>query len=100
MQALLASDVIYLQRTIPELHAAYDKQGIEERFPTDRFLPDLGWLDPDTVETRLEPDLGRRRRRPPRRGCTAPGIQGVTVQPSGTELTEQRREPGARGRPA
>ena len=55
MQALLASDVIYLQRAIPELTAAYDKQGIDERFPTDRFLPDLGWLDPDTVETRLEP---------------------------------------------
>ena len=53
MQALLASDVIYLQRTIPELTLPMTKQGIEERFPTDRFLPDLGWLDPDTVETRL-----------------------------------------------
>ena len=53
MQALLASDVIYLQRTVPGLLSAYKEQGIEETFPTDRFLPDLGWLDPDTVQTRL-----------------------------------------------
>jgi hypothetical protein len=79
--------VIYLQRTIPELTAAYDKQGIEQRFPTDRFLPDLGWLDPDTVETRLGRISGGSDQ------ATAPGLhgtglQGVAVQPSGTELTD------------
>ena len=45
--------------------------GIEERFPTDRFLPDLGWLDPDTVETRLS-------RIPARRSEAAtPGLHGT-----------------------
>jgi hypothetical protein len=87
MQALLGSDVIYLQRTIPELTAAYDEQGIEERFPTDRFLPDLGWLDPDTVETRLSRISGGAGEAATP-GLHGTGIQSVTVQPSGTELTE------------
>ena len=54
MQALLASDVIYSQRAIPALTSAFSERGIEERFPNERFLPDLGWLDPDTVQSRLE----------------------------------------------
>jgi hypothetical protein len=88
MQALLASDVIYLQRTIPELNAAYDEQGIEERFPTDRFLPDLGWLDPDTVETRLSRISGGADQAASP-GLHGTGVAGVTVQPSGTELTDR-----------
>jgi hypothetical protein len=86
MQALLASDVIYLQRTIPELTDAYRKQGIEERFPTDRFLPDLGWLDPDTVETRLGRIGGTSQSATP--GLHGTGIQSVAVKPSGTDLTD------------
>ena len=87
MQALLASDVIYLQRTVPRLLSAYDERGLEERFPTDRFLPDLGWLDPDTVQTRLSRISGEGSR------ATAPGLHGtgiqtVTVEPAGVELTE------------
>jgi CARDB len=86
MQALLASDVIYLQRTIPELTAAYDEQGVEERFPTERFLPNLGWLDPATVETRLGRISGGDQAATP--GLHGTGIQTVAVQPSGTELTD------------
>jgi hypothetical protein len=87
MQALLASDVIYLQRTIPELNAAYEDQGMEERFPTDRFLPDLGWLDPDTVETRLSRISGGASEAATP-GLHGTGVQSVTAQPAGTELTE------------
>lgn len=87
MQALLASDVIYLQRTIPELNSAYDKQGIDEQFPSDRFLPDLGWLDPDTVENRLgRVSGGSDQAATP--GLHGTGLQSATVQPSGTELTD------------
>jgi len=87
MQALLGSDVIYLQRTVPELQSAYDEQGVEERFPADRFLPDLGWLDPDTVETRLgRISGGADEAATP--GLHGTGLQAVTVQPSGTELAE------------
>ena len=87
MQAFLTSDVIYLQRTLPGLNAAYDKQGIEERFPADRFLPDLGWLDPDTVETRLGRVAGGSNQAATP-GLHGTGLQSATVQPSGTELTD------------
>ena len=87
MQAFLASDVIYLQRTIPELTNAYDEQGLDQRFPTDRFLPDLGWLDPDTVETRLgRISGGSDQAAAP--GLHGTGLQAATAQPSGTELTD------------
>jgi hypothetical protein len=87
MQALLASDVIYLQRAIPALTSAFNKRKITEKFPTDRFLPDLGWLDKDTVQTRLEKLTGSGAE------TTTPGLhgtslEGVTVQPSGTALTD------------
>ena len=88
MQALLASDVIYLQRTVPRLLSAYDERGIEERFPTDRFLPDLGWLDPDTVQTRLSRIGGEDSRTATPGGLRGTGIQSVTVRPADVELTE------------
>jgi hypothetical protein len=87
MQALLASDVLYLQRTLPSLKSAYDDRSIEERFPTDRFLPDLGWLDPDTVSTRLS-RIGGESSKAAAPGLLGTGIQGVTVQPAGVELNE------------
>jgi hypothetical protein len=88
MQALLASDVIYLQRVLPELREAYDERGLDERFPTSRFLPDLGWLDPDTVETRLgKISGGGEQAATP--GLHGTGLQGVTAQPAGTVLSEQ-----------
>ena len=95
MQALLASDVIYLQRTIPELTSAYDEQGIEERFPTDRFLPDLGWLDPDTVETRLSRISGGSSQAATP-GLHGTGIQGVTVAARRRRAHRERRQPRAR----
>jgi hypothetical protein len=88
MQALLASDVIYLQRVLPELRDAYNDRDMTERFPTSRFLPDLGWLDPDTVESRLGriSGSGEQAATP---GLHGTGLQSVTVQPAGTVLSEQ-----------
>ncbi len=99
MQALLSSDVIYLQRTIPGLTSAYDKRGIEERFPTDRFLPDLGWLDPDTVQTRLSRISGESSQATPG-GLHGTGVTGVTVEPAGVALNESgvNRVPTGSGR--
>ena len=87
MQALLASDVIYLQRVIPELNEAYDKQGVDETFPTPRFLNDLGWLDRATVDERLSNVAGGEQKAATP-GLHGTGLQGVAAQPSGTELTE------------
>jgi CARDB protein len=87
MQALLASDVIYLQRTIPALNSAYEKRKISETFPVVRFLPDLGWLDPTTVEERLS-RLAGNAGKAATPGPHGTGLQGVTAQPSGTALNE------------
>ena len=86
MQALLASDVIYSQRAIPALTSAFSERGIEERFPNERFLPDLGWLDPETVRTRLDQLGGAAEPTTP--GLHGTSLEGVTVQPAGTALTD------------
>lgn len=87
MQALLASDVIYSQRAIPALTSAFNKRSIDEKFPNVRFMPDLGWLDPDTVQTRLE-KLGGGAAQTATPGLHGTSLEGVTVQPTGTVLTD------------
>jgi hypothetical protein len=85
MEALLASDVIYSQRAIPALTAAYSKRGISERFPNVRFMPDLGWLDPTTAGQRLGSISGAGKAATP--GLHGTSLESVTAQPSGTTLT-------------
>jgi hypothetical protein len=86
MQAFLASDVIYSQRALPELQEEFQRRDINERFPKSEFLPDLGWLDPDTVESRLSKIANPQEAATP--GIHGTGLQGVTTKPSGTALTE------------
>ena len=86
MQAFLASDVIYSQRAIPELQAEFADRDISERFPSSRSLPDLGWLDPDTVESRLGKVGGAEKAATP--GIHGTGLESVTAKPAGTALTE------------
>jgi hypothetical protein len=54
MEVLLASDVVYAQRVVPLIQQALNDNGIHDQ-PTSpsRFIDDLGWLDPNTVGTRL-----------------------------------------------
>src|SRR5690348_16301355 len=84
MQALLASDVFYSQRGIPALTAAYSKRGITERYPDNRFMPDLGWLDPTTVGQRLGGLSSGAKTATP--GLHGTSLESVTAQPSGTAL--------------
>jgi hypothetical protein len=86
MQALLASDVVYSQRAIPALTSAFSKRSIDEKFPNPQFLPDLGWLDKDTVGTRLAKLSGTSQTATP--GLHGDSLDGVTAQPSGTALTD------------
>jgi hypothetical protein len=86
MQAFLASDVIYSQRAIPALRTAYADRDLEERFPTSQSLPDLGWLEPQTIETRLSRIGSADRSATP--GIHGTGLQGVTTKPAGTALSE------------
>jgi hypothetical protein len=86
MQAFLASDVIYSQRAIPELERQFRKRNVSERFRSSQSLPDLGWLDPTTVDERLSKIGGTAKSATP--GVHGTGLQGVTSKPSGTPLSE------------
>jgi hypothetical protein len=89
MQSFLASDVIYSQRVIPYIKQTLDDNDIGgQEIATSNFLPNLGWLSPDSVASRLNARLGGRGAT----GAPAPGthghgltsvaIGGVTLQPS------------------
>jgi hypothetical protein len=86
MQALLASDVIYSQRALPELQQEFADRELDERFRRSEFLPNLGWLDPDTVESRLGNISSQETAATP--GLHGTGLQSVSTKPSGTTLTE------------
>jgi hypothetical protein len=54
MEMLSASDVIYSQRVAPLIQQALAADGIHGQSTAGtQFLPNLGWLDPSTVEERL-----------------------------------------------
>ena len=86
MQAFLASDVIYSQRAVPELQRQFNKRGIGEPFDSSTFLPDLGWLDPTTVDSRLA-KIGNLSKSATA-GVHGTGLQSVAAKPSGTTLTQ------------
>jgi hypothetical protein len=87
MQAFLASDVIYSQRALPALQTQYADRNLDERFRRSEFLPNLGWLDPDTVETRLG-DISQGSSKTATPGLHGTGLVSVTSKPSGTELSQ------------
>ena len=53
MELFLASDVVYLQRVVPLIQQTLSGDGIHESTPATRFLPNLGWLETNTVVERL-----------------------------------------------
>jgi hypothetical protein len=53
MEAFLASDVVYSQRVAPLIQQTLSSNGIHESTAASRFLPNLGWLEPNTVVARL-----------------------------------------------
>jgi hypothetical protein len=56
MQQFLASDVVYSQRVKPLIEDALkDKDINDQQVPASKFLPSIGWLDPDQVSTKLNP---------------------------------------------
>jgi hypothetical protein len=86
MQAFLASDVIYSQKAIPELERQFRKRGVSARFRSSHSLPDLGWLDPTTVDQRLSNISGTQKAATP--GIHGTGLQAVSSKPSGTQLSK------------
>jgi hypothetical protein len=54
MEIFLASDVIYSQRVAPLIQQELAAAGIHElTTPPSHFLPNIGWLEPSTVLTRV-----------------------------------------------
>jgi hypothetical protein len=54
MEIFLASDVVYSQRVAPLIAQTLATDGIHEQTPaSSHFLPNLGWLDPNTLLSRL-----------------------------------------------
>jgi hypothetical protein len=88
MQAFLASDVIYAQRVKPLIAQALSDKGITGQPSTDsRFLPNLGWLDPDQVANRINPEASSSSSTGT--GTPKPGTHGhglVSVGVAGTAL--------------
>lgn len=91
MQQFLSSDVVYDTRVIPFIQQALEERRITGQDLADsQFLPNLGWLDPDTVGDRLGAGSGGGGAR----GEPAPGLHGhglvstqvgdVTLQPGET----------------
>lgn len=87
MQALLASDVLYLQRFVPRAREQLEDRGLtgEVSIPTTRFLNSSDWLSPDTVrDSLLQVEGGDE----VAAGVHGVGLSTVTVEPSGEELSE------------
>ena len=88
MQLFLASDVVYSQRVLPNLTHPLKKEGLLDQVevPKSHFIPDLQWIRPSVVVSRLG-GLGAGG------GPVAPGLHGtsligVTAKPGGQSLAE------------
>ena len=92
MQQFLASDVIYDARVIPFVQEALDEREVGgQRLADSQFLPNLGWLAPDTVAERLEVSAGGGGSTADR-GEPAPGLHGHGVV--SVAVGDQTLEPG------
>jgi hypothetical protein len=103
MQVLLASDVAWQTRVVPFVKSGLDKAGVGgQRIGSSQFLPDLSWLQPQTIATVLDQTLssGSSGGGQP----TGPGLHGTgidsttygdtTLQPGTTNrLTFQPNQP-------
>lgn len=85
METLLASDVIYRSMAKPEIEAVLAREQIEgAQVPPSVFLPDIDWLERNTVEDALSQVSGAV-------GTATPGVHGLgllSVAANGIALDE------------
>jgi len=88
MEIFLASDVIYSQRVAPLIQESLRSNGIDAPTQSSRFLPNLGWLEPATVEARLggKSTTGTE-------GAVAPGTHGSALIGTAVGTTTLEPEP-------
>lgn len=74
MQLFLTSDVVYSQRVVPALESPLRDQQLtaEVEVPRSRFLPDIEWLRPATVATRIAGARGGGK-------AATPGLHGMAL---------------------
>lgn len=92
-----ASDVIYSQRFLPKLLGTIKDEDLEQDVPvpdslrdlaTISFLPNVTWLNPSTISSKLGSIGTSSGGGPAAPGLHGTGLGSVTVKPSGTALTE------------
>jgi hypothetical protein len=105
MQAFLASDVVYSQRVAPLIQQTLSDNGIGgQTIATSKFLPNIGWLDPAQVGSRLNPGAGAGTSSSSN-GAVKPGTHGhglITVKAGGVTLvpgTQVNRVPATAPQP-
>jgi hypothetical protein len=80
MQKLLASDVIYSQRVAPLIKQQLDDNDITgQTIAGSKFLPNLGWLNPDTVAARIGGTASSGTKTPTTPGPHGHGLVSVAV---------------------
>jgi hypothetical protein len=76
MENFLASDVLYSQRVAPLIAQTLNSNGVHEQTTaTSNFLPNIGWLEPATVLSRLTGKSSSSTAN----GAVAPGTHGHSV---------------------
>jgi hypothetical protein len=92
MQMFLASDVIYSQRVAPLIQQELAGDGIHDlSTASSQFLPNLGWLEPGTVEERLTGKSSSAAKS----GQVAPGTHGSALK--GVSVGSTTLEPESTG---
>jgi hypothetical protein len=80
MEILLASDVLFSQRVVPLIQQALSSNAINGLSTSaSRFLPNLGWLDPATVQARLSGKSGNGSSTSVAPGTHGDSLAGVSV---------------------
>jgi len=88
MELLLASDVIYSQRVAPLISQTLSANGVQGvSTASSRSLPNIGWLEPTTVQSRL----GGQSSSSSASGSFTPGNHGSALK--GTSVGAQTLEP-------
>jgi hypothetical protein len=93
MEELLASDVVYSQRVAPLIQQELAADGVHgESTASTQSLPNLGWLDPSTVQQRL---TGKSSSSSAQSGPIAPGTHGSAL--TGVSVGPTTLQPEATG---
>jgi hypothetical protein len=75
MEIFLASDVLYSQRVVPLIQQTLTAGGVNgQATSSSRFLPNLGWLTPATVQAKITGSSA------PGNGAVAPGTHGHSLK--------------------